>query len=80
MRERRLESKQASARRTRFVLKGDTLSAGTFWHGKLMSEWAKGNYVTCASGECWCCGPLVILTKAAGQTAAESLRETKIGK
>ena len=38
-------------------MKGDTLSAGTFWHGKLMSDWAnewvayhtqgKGKYVTC---------------------------------
>ena len=47
-----------NAVRAPFVLKGDTISAGTFWHGRLMSEWAnawvryhtdgKGNYVTCA--------------------------------
>jgi len=40
------------------VLKGDTISSSTFWHGKLMSQWAndwvryhtdgKGNYVTTA--------------------------------
>ncbi len=47
-----------SARRPPFVLKGDTLSASTFWHGKLLDQWAKnwvryqtdgqGNYVTSA--------------------------------
>jgi len=47
-----------NAVRAPFVLKGDTISASTFWHGRLMSEWAnawvryhtdgKGNYVTCA--------------------------------
>jgi purine nucleoside permease len=45
-----------NAQRPPFVLKGDTLSSSTFWHGKLMSEWAndwvkyhtggQGNYVT----------------------------------
>ena len=29
-----------NARRPPFVLKGDTLSASTFWHGKLLNEWA----------------------------------------
>jgi purine nucleoside permease len=48
----------AAAKRPPFVLKGDTMSSGTFWHGKKMSEWAndwttyytdgKGNYVTTA--------------------------------
>jgi purine nucleoside permease len=48
----------ASARRPPFVLKGDTLSASTFWHGKLLDQWAnqwvsyhtdgKGNFVTSA--------------------------------
>ncbi len=47
-----------NARRPPFVLKGDTLSSSTFWHGKLMNRWAndwvsyhtggKGNYVTTA--------------------------------
>jgi purine nucleoside permease len=48
----------ASAHRPPFVLKGDTLSSSTFWHGKLLDQWAnnwvsyqtdsKGNYVTSA--------------------------------
>jgi len=47
-----------NARRPPFVLKGDTLSASTFWHGKLLDQWAKswvryqtdgqGNFVTSA--------------------------------
>ena len=46
----------ANAQRAPFVLKGDTLSSSTFWHGKLMNQWAndwvkyhtggQGNYVT----------------------------------
>ena len=48
----------ASARRPPFVLKGDTLSASTYWHGKLLDQWAnqwvsyetggQGNFVTSA--------------------------------
>ncbi len=48
----------ASAHRPPFVLKGDTLSASTFWHGKRFDQWAndwvryqtdaKGNFVTSA--------------------------------
>jgi purine nucleoside permease len=30
----------ANAHRPPFVLKGDTLSASTFWHGKLLDRWA----------------------------------------
>jgi len=47
-----------NAQKPPFVLKGDTLSAMTFWHGKLLNEWAdkwvnywtmgKGNFVTSA--------------------------------
>jgi len=29
-----------NARRPPFVLKGDTLSSGTFWHGALLNDWA----------------------------------------
>jgi purine nucleoside permease len=46
----------ANAHRPPFVLKGDTLSSSTFWHGKLLDRWAnrwvsyytdgKGNFVT----------------------------------
>ena len=47
-----------NAQRPPFVLKGDTLSSETFWHGKLLSQWASewvkyhtaghGRYVTTA--------------------------------
>jgi purine nucleoside permease len=47
-----------NAVRPPFVLKGDTLSGSTFWHGRRLSEWANdwtryhtggnGNYVTTA--------------------------------
>src|SRR5581483_6389066 len=56
MRRRREQFSSINARRPPFVLKGDTISSMTFWHGKLMSEWAndwvkyhtggEGNYVT----------------------------------
>src|SRR5712664_3307947 len=58
MRKRREQYESPNARRPPFVLKGDTLSSMTFWHGKLLNEWAndwvnyhtggKGNYVTTA--------------------------------
>lgn len=48
----------AAARTPPRVLKGDTMSSGTFWHGRRLSEWAngwvkyhtggRGNYVTTA--------------------------------
>jgi purine nucleoside permease len=48
----------AAAHRPPFVRKGDTLSASTFWHGKLLDEWAnhwvkyqtggQGDFVTSA--------------------------------
>jgi purine nucleoside permease len=47
-----------NARRPPFVMKGDTLSSGTFWHGELLNKWAidwvqyhtggKGDFVTTA--------------------------------
>lgn len=49
---------QPNAQRPPFVLKGDQLSASTFWHGRLLNQWAndwvsyhtggRGNYVTTA--------------------------------
>lgn len=42
MRERREQYAQAAARTPPRVMKGDTLSAGTFWHGRKLSEWANG--------------------------------------
>jgi len=57
MRARREQYEQPNARRPPFVLKGDTLSSMTFWHGRLLDQWANdwvkyhtgglGNYVTC---------------------------------
>ena len=109
--ERRQAFASTNARRAPFVMKGDTLSASTFWHGARLSEWAndwvayhtggKGNYVTCGMEDTGTLQSLTFLSKAGrvdvrrvlvlrtasnfdqpqpGQTAAESLAETKIGK
>jgi purine nucleoside permease len=58
MREERAKYPAEVTRRAPFVLKGDTLSAGTFWIGARLEEWAndwvayhtngKGRYVTSA--------------------------------
>jgi len=58
MRTSRESYSQPNARRAPFVLKGDVLSASTFWHGALMDRWAnawvkyetggKGNFVMTA--------------------------------
>ncbi len=63
-----------NARRPPFVLKGDTLSAMTYWHGKLLNEWAndwvsyftdgKGNYVTTAMEDTGTMQSLTFLSKA----------------
>ena len=63
-----------NAQRPPFVLKGDTLSASTFWHGKLLSDWAndwvkyhtdgKGNYVTTAMEDTGTLQSLTFLSKA----------------
>jgi purine nucleoside permease len=55
--ERRMQYAGAAAHRPPFVLRGDNLSASTFWHGRLMSQWArewvryqtdgKGRYAVC---------------------------------
>lgn len=57
IKERREEFEGVAARRAPFVLRGDNLSASTFWHGKLMNQWArdwvkyqtdgKGTYAVC---------------------------------
>jgi purine nucleoside permease len=64
----------ANARRPPFVLKGDTLSASTFWHGKLLDQWAndwvryhtggKGNFVTTAMEDTGTLQSLTFLAKA----------------
>jgi purine nucleoside permease len=74
IRERRMMYKQPQARRAPFVLKGDTLSGGTFWHGVKMSRWAndwvryhtdgRGNYVTTAMEDTGTLQSLTFLAKA----------------
>lgn len=48
----------AMAHRSPFVLRGDNLSASTFWHGKLMNQWAHDwvNYETDGRGTYAICG------------------------
>jgi len=63
-----------NAKRAPFVLKGDTLSSGTFWHGKLLDEWAtdwvryhtggKGDFVTTAMEDTGTLQSLIFLAKA----------------
>lgn len=74
MKARREQFAQPNARRPPFVLKGDTLSSMTFWHGRLMSEWAngwvkyhtdgKGNYVTTAMEDTGTLASLALLARA----------------
>ena len=74
MRKRREQFEQPNARRPPFVLKGDTLSSMTFWHGRLMNQWAndwvkyhtdgKGNYVTTAMEDTGTLQALTFLSKA----------------
>ena len=55
MRTKRSHFEQSAAQRPPFVTEGDDVSASTFWHGRLMDEWAnawvryytggKGNFV-----------------------------------
>jgi purine nucleoside permease len=73
IRARREQYAETNARRSPFVLKGDTLSSMTFWHGKLMSEWAndwvkyhtqgRGNYVTTAMEDTGTLQALTFLSK-----------------
>jgi purine nucleoside permease len=74
MRKERALFRSANARRAPFVLKGDTISSSTFWHGKLLSDWAndwvryhtdgKGNYVTTAMEDTGTLQSLKFLAKA----------------
>ena len=74
MRKERMQFEYPNARRPPFVLKGDQLAASTFWHGKLLSEWAndwvryhtdgKGNYVTTAMEDTGTLQSLTFLAKA----------------
>jgi purine nucleoside permease len=74
MRNERNQFDSANARRPPFVLKGDDLSGSTFWHGKLLNEWAndwvkyhtdgQGNYVTTAMEDTGVLQALTFLNKS----------------
>ena len=74
MREARSLYDSPSARRPPSVMKGDTLSAGTFWHGELLNQWAidwvqyqtggKGDFVTTAMEDTGTLQSLTLLAKA----------------
>ncbi len=55
---RRMQFAGDTAHRPPFVLKGDDLSASTFWHGKLMNQWARDwvKYETGGAGTYAICG------------------------
>jgi purine nucleoside permease len=74
MRQRREQFDGPNARRPPFVLKGDTLSSSTFWHGKLLDQWAndwvkyhtggQGNFVTSGMEDTGTLQALTLLAKA----------------
>jgi len=74
MRQERRQFPNPNAQRPPFVLKGDTLSSSTFWHGKLLSQWAndwvsyltggRANYVTTAMEDTGTLQSLTFLAKA----------------
>ena len=74
MREKRSHFSQKAAQRPPFVVEGDDLSASTFWHGKLMDEWAnawvryytagKGNFVASAMEDSGTLQSLTLLSNA----------------
>ena len=55
---RRMQYPGDIAHRPPFVLRGDNLSASTFWHGKLMNQWARDwvKYQTDGKGTYAICG------------------------
>jgi purine nucleoside permease len=58
IKERRMQFEGEAAHRPPFVLRGDNLSASTFWHGKLMNQWARDwvKYQTDGKGTYAICG------------------------
>ena len=74
MQKARSSYESTNAKRAPFVLKGDTLSSGTFWHGKLLNEWAadwvryhtagKGDFATTAMEDTGTLQSLTLLAKA----------------
>ena len=74
IRERRQQFEGENARRPPFVLRGADLSASTFWHGKLLNQWArdwvkyqtsgKGTYAVCGMEDTGTLQSLVWLARA----------------
>jgi purine nucleoside permease len=72
--ERRQQFADEAAKRPPFVLRGDNLSASTFWHGKLLNQWArdwvkyqtdgKGTYAVCGMEDTGTLQSLTWLAKA----------------
>jgi purine nucleoside permease len=58
IKERRMQYEDDAAHRSPFVLRGDNLSAATFWHGKLLNQWARDwvKYQTDGHGTYAICG------------------------
>jgi purine nucleoside permease len=56
--QRRMDYDGDAAHRPPFVLRGDNLSASTYWHGKLMNQWARDwvKYETDGQGTYAVCG------------------------
>jgi purine nucleoside permease len=55
---RRMQYAPAAAHRPPFVLRGDNLAASTYWHGKLLNQWARDwvKYQTDGKGTYAICG------------------------
>jgi purine nucleoside permease len=74
MRAARAPYEAANARRPPIVVKGDTISSSTFWHGKLMNDWAvewvkyhtggKGDFTTTAMEDTGTMQSLTFLARA----------------
>jgi len=58
MKQLRMQFEGDAAHRPPFVLRGDNLSASTFWHGRLMNQWAENwvKYMTGGQGSYAICG------------------------
>jgi purine nucleoside permease len=58
IKDRRNQFAEEAAHRPPFVLRGDNLSAATFWHGKLLNQWARDwvKYQTDGHGTYAICG------------------------
>ena len=68
-----MQYEAAAAHRPPFVLRGDNLSASTFWHGKLLNQWARDwvKYQTDGKGTYAICGMEDTGTLAVADVAGE---------